>query len=81
MSTCSGLNLVQSIFAVCTDNPDVGLSCAKFSSSLVDIKLCHKPVKACFSTSEEVSLGDMGGWLGWSMPLFFACNNNRFNKT
>ena len=43
MSTCPGLNLVQSIFSylVSLTNPDVNLSCAKFSSSLVDIKICH----------------------------------------
>ena len=57
MSTCSGLNLVQSMFSCLSalTNPDVDLSCAKFSSSLVDIKLCHKPVKASFSQSEEDS--------------------------
>ena len=43
MSTCSELNLVQSIFSclAALTNPDVDLSLAKFSSSLVDIKICR----------------------------------------
>ena len=42
MSTCPGLNLVQSIFSCLSAliNPHVNLSWAKFSSSLVDIKIC-----------------------------------------
>ena len=43
MCACPGLNLVQFIFS-CTSalkNPDVDMSWAIFSSSLVDIKICH----------------------------------------
>ena len=47
MSTCPVLNLVQSIFSCLSAlaNPDVYLSWAKFSSSLVDIKFCHNQWK------------------------------------
>ena len=43
MSTCPGLNLVQSILAILSalTNPDVDYSWAKLSSSRVDIKICH----------------------------------------
>ena len=43
MFTCPVQNLVQSIFSrvAALTNPDVDLSWAKFSSSLVDIKICH----------------------------------------
>ena len=47
-SISPGLNLVQSILAVTALT-----NLAKFSSSLVDIKL-SQPVKANFSQSEEV---------------------------
>ena len=49
LSTCPGLNFVQSIFSCVSTltNPDVELSWAKFSSSLV-------PVNASVSQSEEV---------------------------
>ena len=35
--------------------------------------------------SENVSyrshiVTDIGGWSGWSVPLLFACNNNRFSR-
>ena len=47
MSTYPGLNSVQSTFncLLALTNPDAYLSCAKFSSSLLDIKICHKQWK------------------------------------
>ena len=44
MSACPVLDLVQSIFNFLSalTNPDVDLLWAKFSSSLVDIKIFHK---------------------------------------
>ena len=52
MSTCPGLNLVQSIFSCVATltNPDVYLSLAKFSSGVTSSQL----VKAGFSQSEQV---------------------------
>ena len=51
MSTYPGLNLVPSIFSclAALTYPDVYLSWTKFSSSLVDIKICHNRWK-----SEEI---------------------------
>ena len=47
MSTCPVLNLVQSIFSclAALTNPDVYLSWASFSSSLVDIRIYHNQWK------------------------------------
>ena len=44
MLTCPVLNLFQSIFSCLSalKNLHVNLSWAKFSSSLIDIKICHK---------------------------------------
>ena len=40
-----------------------------------------QPVKAIVSSSPRKSLiGDMGGWSRCSVPLLFACNNNRFSR-
>ena len=43
MSTCPGLIIVQPFFSCLTalTNPDIDMSCFKFSSSLVDIKFCR----------------------------------------
>ena len=56
MSACPKLNLVQTILSclAALTNPDVDLSWAKFSSSLVDSNYLSQPVKARFSQSEEV---------------------------
>ena len=57
MLTCPELNLVQSIFSCLSalKNPDVYLSWAKFSSSLlIGHQDLSQPVKANFSQSEEV---------------------------
>ena len=47
VSYCPGLNLVKIYFSclAALTNSDVYLSLAKFSSSLVDIEICHNQCK------------------------------------
>ena len=51
MSTCPGLNLVQSILAVWQHGR------AKFSSSLVDIKICHNQCKLVLASRRRYFIG------------------------
>ena len=64
MLTCRGLNLVRSIFSslAAVKNFNVNLSCAKFSSSVVNIKICHnlQPIR--------------GGLLFESYNKFICCS-------
>ena len=55
MSTCPGLKLVQSIFSCLSalTNPDVDLSYAKLSSSLVNIKACHIQLKLVLASQRR----------------------------